>query len=73
MGFDVRGIDKKVMGDAIYIAFKYNITAYDAYFVALSKTEGKPFITADYKFVGRVKEFKEIVKLSDIKTGSLFL
>jgi len=39
---------------------------YDAYFLALSIKEGKPFITADYRFMGRVKGFREIIKLSDI-------
>jgi hypothetical protein len=27
--------------------------------------KGKPFITADHRFMGRVKGFREIIKLSD--------
>jgi predicted nucleic acid-binding protein len=54
------------MQDAINIAFKYNITIYDAYFIALSRVEGKPLITADYKLTERVKGLRGIIKLLDI-------
>jgi len=70
MGLEVRGADEQVMGDAISLAFKHNLTLYDAYFLALSKKEGKPFITADYRFIGRVRGFREIIKLSDISEAS---
>jgi predicted nucleic acid-binding protein len=66
VGFEVRRADKKTMQDAINIAFKYNITIYDAYFIALSRVEGKPLITADYKLTERVKTIKGIIKLLDI-------
>lgn len=66
VGFEVRRVDKKTMQDALSIAFKYNITIYDAYFIALSRAEGKPLITADYKLAERVKGLKGIVKLLDI-------
>jgi predicted nucleic acid-binding protein len=66
VGFEVRRADKKTMQDAINIAFKYNITIYDAYFIALSRAEGKPLITADYKLTERVKGLKGITKLLDI-------
>ncbi len=66
MGLDVRGVDEQVMGEAISLAFKHNLTVYDAYFLALSRKESKPFITADYRFIGRLKGFRGIIKLSDI-------
>jgi predicted nucleic acid-binding protein len=66
MEFEVRRVDKKSMQDAISIAFKYNITVYDAYFIALSRVEGKPLITADYRLAERVKSLKGITKLLDI-------
>jgi len=53
------------MEEAISLAFKHEVTVYDAYFLALAKKEGKPFITADYRFMGRVKGFREIIRLSD--------
>jgi predicted nucleic acid-binding protein len=62
----LKGVNEKVIADAISLAFKYNLTAYDAYFLALSRKEGKPFITADYRFIGRLKGFRGIIRLSDI-------
>jgi len=67
MGLEVRGVDEQVMGDALSLACKHHLTVYDAYFLALSKKEGKPFITADYKLAGKVKGFRGIIKLSDVQ------
>ncbi len=66
MGFEVRSVDKKGIGEATDIAFKYNIPVYDAYFIALSRVEEKPLITADYKLAERIKGLKGIIRLSDI-------
>ena len=71
MGLVVKGVDKRVMAEAISIAFRYGVTVYDAYFLALSKMERKPLIIADYKFAERVKAFKEIMKLSDLTSEIL--
>jgi predicted nucleic acid-binding protein len=65
MRLEVRSLNEEVMREAISLAFKHDVTVYDAYFLALSKKEDKPFITADYRFMGRVKGFREIIKLSD--------
>lgn len=66
MEFDIRKVDSSVIAAAIAIAFKCNVTVYDAYFLALSQLERKPFVTADYKFAGRIKSFKNIVHLTEI-------
>jgi len=66
MGFEVKGIEAHIIDRAVEIAFDYNVTLYDSYFLALSQVEKKPLITADYKFYERVKRIKNIVKLSDI-------
>ncbi len=66
MGFDVRTVEAETMESAIEIAFQYNVTVYDAYFMALSKIGKKPFVTADYKFYEKVKRFKNIIRLSEI-------
>ena len=66
MEFDVRKVDSAVIAAAIDIAFKFNVTVYDAYFLALSQLENKPFVTADYKFSSRIKGFKDIVNLNEI-------
>ena len=66
MGLEAKSVDEEVMEEAISLAFKHGVTVYDAYFLALSMKEGKPFVTADYRFMGRVKGFREIIRLSDI-------
>lgn len=66
MGFDVKGIETDIMDRAIEMAFKYNVTVYDASFLALSQTEKRLLVTADYKFVERLKGFKHIIKLSEL-------
>ena len=71
MGFTVKGVDKRVMADAISLAFRYGVTVYDAYFLALSRTERKPLIIADYKFAERVKASKEVIRLSDLTSEIL--
>jgi predicted nucleic acid-binding protein len=58
MGFEIRKIESDIMEYAIDIAFKFNVSIYDAYFLALSQTINMPFITADYKFAERVKSFR---------------
>ena len=55
MGLEAKGAEESVLGEAISLAFRYNLAVYDAYFLALSKNEGKPFITADYRFVERLE------------------
>lgn len=66
MDIDIRKTDGLVVAHAIDIAFRFRVTVYDAYFMALSQIEKKPFITADYKFLERVKGFKDVIKLSEI-------
>jgi predicted nucleic acid-binding protein len=66
MEFDVKGIEPDVMTSAIEIGFKFNVTLYDAYFMALSQKENMPFVTADYKFAKRVKGFKNLIRLHEI-------
>ena len=41
MDFEVRKVDNSVIASAIGIAFKFNVTVYDAYFLALSQLESK--------------------------------
>lgn len=66
MEFDIRKVDSSVIAAAIDITFECNVTVYDAYFLALSQLENKPFVTADYKFTRRIKGFKDIVHLTEI-------
>lgn len=67
MGFDIRPVELAVLERSINMAFKFNITVYDAYFLALAQSEGKPLITADYKMAGRMKGAKYLMKLSEFE------
>jgi len=66
MGFDTIGVEKEILHNAIEIAFKYNVTVYDASFLALSMKLNKALVTADYKFFEHMKDFQGIVKLTDL-------
>jgi len=67
MGIEIREADGLVIAQAIDIAFRLNVTVYDACFMALSQIEKIPFITADHKFIERVKDFKGIIRLSEME------
>ena len=64
MGFEVKTTETDIIGHAIEIAFKNDVTVYDACFLALSQIEEVPFVTADYRFMERVQEFDNIMRLS---------
>lgn len=66
MGIEIREIEGLILNEAIEIAFKLKVTTYDAYFIALSRREKKPLLTADYKLFNRVKSLKNIIKLSEM-------
>lgn len=66
LGFEIKGIDEITLGHAVEAAYKFKVTVYDAYFLAMSQIASKPFITADYKFTERVRGFKNIIRLSEI-------
>jgi predicted nucleic acid-binding protein len=65
MGLDFRAVEQETFREAIKLAYRYNGTVYDTYFLALSIKEGKPLITADYTFTEKLKGFKGIIKLSE--------
>jgi len=67
MGIEIIKADGLVIAHAVDIAFRLNVTVYDACFMALSQIEKIPFITADYKFIERVKDFKGIIRLSEME------
>lgn len=66
MGLEVREAGKQVTAHAIDLAFRFGVTVYDAYYLALSQAEKKPFVTADYRFLARIKGFRGALKLSEI-------
>lgn len=71
-GLGLTAIPAQVLADdALDIALKHRVTAYDACYVAAAAHLRLPLITADDKLVGRVpKGFYEIQWLGDVKSVS---
>ena len=62
LGINIIVPTKEVMDTAISLARKYDITVYDAYFLALAKVIKFTLVTADQKLHAKVKG-KEPIKL----------
>ncbi|MFQ6054866.1 MAG: type II toxin-antitoxin system VapC family toxin [Methanosarcinales archaeon] len=56
----------KIIKSAINLAFKYDITIYDATYVALAKEIRFTFITADNKLYRKIKELNLVKLISEI-------
>ena len=57
---------KIVIDSAISIAYQFDITIYDAYFVALAKELKFTFVTADEKLYNKIKKLDFVKLLKDI-------
>jgi predicted nucleic acid-binding protein len=66
MGIDVKAIEAPILERAVELAFKFNVAVYDACFFALSRQEDCALLTADYKFLQRLKRVENVVKLSEL-------
>ena len=67
LGVDIIVPTKRVTESAISLAFEYDITLYDAYFLALARELGFDFVTADDNFYKKVKELKFVKLLKNIQ------
>ena len=67
LGINIIVPTKKITESAISIAFEYDITLYDAYFVALAKELGFQFVTADENFYKKIRELKFVNLLENIQ------
>lgn len=67
MGLDIIVPTMDVFELAISIAFRYNITLYDAYFVALAQSLRFTFITADEALHRKVKNLSFVSLLKDME------
>jgi len=71
--FDIRigveHINSEAIGEAVSIAYSYDVTVYDAIFVALAKRLESHFITADGKLVQKLCNITYIHHLTDL-TGN---
>lgn len=65
LGIDIIVPTKEVTDEAVSLAFKYDITVYDAYFIALAKALQFTSVTADEKLYNKVKELLFVKLLKD--------
>jgi len=52
---------------AIELAFSYDITIYDASYIAVSQTLHIPLLTADYKLLAKIKDLPLVMPLKEMK------
>jgi len=67
MGFSIRDVTADLLERAVDLAFARGITVYDACFLALAEAEGGTLVTADDKFLARLKGSKHAVGLSKLR------
>jgi predicted nucleic acid-binding protein len=65
MGIVINRIGPKVIGRAVEIAYSYDVTVYDAAFVALAKRLEADFITADEKLIQKLHNVPYVHHLAD--------
>lgn len=66
MWIDIQYMEPTVMESAIEIAYSYNVTVYDAAFVALADQLEAHFITADEGLARKLRDIHYVHQLSDI-------
>ena len=66
MGINIIVPTKNVIECAISIAFQYNITLYDSYFVALAQELNFKYVTADEKLYDKIKKLGFVRLLKNI-------
>ncbi len=66
LGFAIMPIDGERSSQAVDLAYQYNLTIYDATFVALAQELPATFITADEALYGRIKDLEGVLLLEDL-------
>lgn len=66
MGLTIRAVAPDILVRAIELAYQYDVTLYDAYFLAIAAKTEVMLVTADYKFYQRVGETKFVVRLAEL-------
>ncbi len=67
IGIKVISPKREVMKIAIDIAYDYNLTIYDSYFIALAKELGFIFVTADEQLYKKIKSLNFVKLLKNIE------
>lgn len=66
IGIEIKGVSSEILKRAIDIAYGYDITVYDAAFLALSEIVRANLVTADYRFIKKIKGFRHVIALRDL-------
>ncbi len=63
-------LDFDLLRKTVAIAHTYQVTVYDAVYVALAEQTGYPLVTADYALVKKMRGNKTILRLCDMRHAS---
>jgi len=66
MGIEIEHVDPEAIGRTIEIAYSYNVTVYDAAFVALAWQLKANFITADGELTQKLRDIPYVYHLADL-------
>ena len=58
LGIDIVVLPKEIISLAVKLSYKYNITVYDATYLALAISIGAHFVTADKKLYKKIEKLK---------------
>ena len=67
IGINIVVPTKDVISSAVSLAFQFDTTFYDAYFIALAKELNYSFVTADEKLFNKIKSLKFAILLKNLK------
>ena len=68
--FEVHPPDTALLRRSVEIAYENGVTVYDSCFLALAERLDSPFITADYRFMTRLKDTRRVIRLDEYGNGS---
>lgn len=66
LALDIRPIDVDLLRKTVAIAFAYQLTIYDAVYVALAEIVGFPLLTADEALLKKMKGHSIVLRLRDL-------
>ncbi|MBI2653924.1 type II toxin-antitoxin system VapC family toxin [Candidatus Woesearchaeota archaeon] len=67
IGINIVVPTKDVISSALALAYQFDITLYDAYFIALAKELNYDFVTADDNLFDKIKKLKFVKLLSNFR------
>ena len=65
LGLEFRAADADLLRQAAELAFRFNVTVYDAAFLALANLSGFNLLSADEKLIARAAGFPRIFRLGE--------